>query len=367
LVRAIGVPAAPRRLSASAGVAGATGIAFAAIVVLGGLNAVAVRFSNEELAPFWGASLRFGAAAALLFGLLVVRGVPLPRGPALVGTIWYGVLGFGATFGFTYWGLVETPAGLAQTFLALVPLLTLLFAAMAGLERLTMNGVAGAAIALVGIAVVFGGALGGGSDGGPLSAVPLLAVIAGAVSMSISNVAVKRYPKCHAVAHNAIAMGIGAGILLAVSLVAGETFALPSTGRGWASVGYLVLVGSVVVFSLFLFVIDRWSASATSYSMLLMPLVTFAAAAALAGEAVTPVFLAGGALVLGGVYVGAFAGSTRGLLRRLGVAVAEIRRRGAAPAMRTAIAAAGGGPVPLVVTREMTREPPRKLAHPGCA
>jgi hypothetical protein len=43
--------------------------------------------------------------------------------------------------------------------------------------------------------------------------------------------------------------------------------------------------------------------------MLLMPLVTVALAASLAGETVSPVFLVGGLLVLAGVYVGAFAPS----------------------------------------------------------
>jgi drug/metabolite transporter (DMT)-like permease len=59
---------------------------------------------------------------------------------------------------------------------------------------------------------------------------------------------------------------------------------------------------------LFLFVIERWTASATSYVLLLMPLVTLAAAAVLLGEEVTPLALVGGLLVLLGVYVGTFSG-----------------------------------------------------------
>ena len=40
-------------------------IAFLATVLLAGINAVAVRLSNAELAPFWGAALRFGCATAI--------------------------------------------------------------------------------------------------------------------------------------------------------------------------------------------------------------------------------------------------------------------------------------------------------------
>ncbi|HEY6102605.1 MAG TPA: hypothetical protein VI007_05190 [bacterium] len=37
--------------------------AFLAVVIIGGSNFVAVRFSNRELPPFWGASIRFFASA----------------------------------------------------------------------------------------------------------------------------------------------------------------------------------------------------------------------------------------------------------------------------------------------------------------
>ena len=39
--------------------------------------------------------------------------------------------------------------------------------------------------------------------------------------------------------------------------------------------------------------------------MLLMPLVTIVAASAITGEAITPLFVVGGSLVVAGVYVGA--------------------------------------------------------------
>ena len=56
--------------------------------------------------------------------------------------------------------------------------------------------------------------------------------------------------------------------------------------------------------------LSKWSASATSYSTVLMPLVTVAVASWLAGEQVTLMFALGGAFALIGVYVGALAGQT---------------------------------------------------------
>jgi drug/metabolite transporter (DMT)-like permease len=339
--------AQPSARAVTAGPDPATAFAFLGIVVLGGMNAVGVRFSNQELAPFWGATLRFGIAAIVLVVIVALRRVPLPRGAALKGSLLYGVVGFGAAFGLLYWALVRTPAGVGQLVLALVPLLTLLFAVGQGLERLRPQSLIGAALAIAGVAIVFGGSI---SAAVPLAS--LLAVLAAAACMAESNVIVKRYPKCHPVANNAIAMTTGAVIVFAISLLAGEPHVLPSQPRTWVAVLYIALAGSVAVFSLFMYVIQRWTASATSYVMLLMPLVTVAVAAVLAGEGVTIAFVLGAAIVLAGVYVGAFAPH---LLSR-GPA------RAAAPLAGTVATAA-----PAVTPLTLSDVPAPVGAHPGCA
>src|SRR5688500_9547135 len=99
-------------------------VAFALVVLIGGGNCVAVRFSDRELAPFWGAGLRFALAAIVLLALARVARWPLPQGRALRGALLYGVLGLGAFYAFMYWGLLEAPAALASVVVALVPLET---------------------------------------------------------------------------------------------------------------------------------------------------------------------------------------------------------------------------------------------------
>ena len=64
--------------------------AFFAMSVLAGGNAVAIRFSNRELDPLWGGSLRFALAASLLAALMAVLRVRPPRGRALAGAVLYG-------------------------------------------------------------------------------------------------------------------------------------------------------------------------------------------------------------------------------------------------------------------------------------
>ncbi|HUG55623.1 MAG TPA: EamA family transporter [Candidatus Limnocylindrales bacterium] len=280
-----------------------TTLVFLVAVLIGGSNFVAVRFSNAELAPFWGAGLRFAIAAALLFALSLAFRLRLPRGrAALTGAAIYGTLGFGLFYAFMYRALIEATAALGAVVIALVPLLTLLLATAQGLERFRWRGLAGALVAAAGVAIVFadqvGGAVGLGS---------LLALLAGALCLAESAVAAKRYPRAHPIPYNAVAMVPGAALLLVLSLLAGEPLTLPAQQATWVALAYLILVGSTALFVAFLFVLGRWTASATSYATVLFPIVAALVGAALAGEHVSPGLAVGGAFVIAGVYLGALA------------------------------------------------------------
>jgi drug/metabolite transporter (DMT)-like permease len=281
----------------------ATVLAFATIVVLGGLNAFAVKASNVELAPFWGAALRFGAAALVLAVIAAWRRPALPRGRALAGSVLYGLFSFAAFYALLYNALLSVPAGLAMVLLALAPMLTLLLAAGSGLELLGLRTLGGAVVAVVGVAIVVGDRVGAGVPIGPA-----LAVIGGAATVAASSVIIKGFPKVDPVANNLVAMTVGAICLVVASLALREPWTLPTLTATWLGLAYVVFLGSVAMFVLYVFVVDRWTASAAAYSVLMMPLVTVPVAALLAGEAVSAAFLVGAVIVLAGVYVGAVAG-----------------------------------------------------------
>jgi drug/metabolite transporter (DMT)-like permease len=134
----------------------------------------------------------------------------------------------------------------------------------------------------------------------------VLALLAGVACIAESSIVFKHFPKSDPLVTNAISLSVGAPFLAVLSRLAGEPWALPSTPRAWGAVGYLVLIGSVVVFYLYLRILSRWTATTASYAFLLMPVATVLIAAWLLGEAITLPFLIGAALVLAGVWVGAF-------------------------------------------------------------
>jgi len=137
--------------------------------------------------------------------------------------------------------------------------------------------------------------------------IPLIylgAVLAGVVSSALSGIVVKHFPKSHPFSTNVVGMGVGAALLLVLSFVVDETHALPALRSTWLALGWLVL-SSIVGFVLIVWLLARWSATATSYIGVLTPLVTVVAASLLTGETPTVTFLGGSLLVLVGVYVGA--------------------------------------------------------------
>lgn len=291
-------------------------VGFGAVVLLAGSNLVVVRLSNRGLPPFFGAGIRFVLASLLLFGWVLARRIPLPTRRELPGTLLFGLLGFAGFFAFGYWALVYLPAGIAGTLAASVPLLTLFFAAAQGLERITFRGVAGSAIAMAGIAVMLGAPAAAGVAIGPV-----LSVLAAAACDAEANVVVKKLPLGHPVPTNAVGMLAGSFILLALSAISGESWFLPADASTWGALIFLVTLGSVVLFVLFLWTIKRWTASGMSYMFVLMPVVATVLGIFVLDESITAAGVAGGLLVLAGVYVGALSGS--GARRRLRSGSAE--------------------------------------------
>jgi drug/metabolite transporter (DMT)-like permease len=274
--------------------------AFVLGAILAGGNGVAIRFSNRELDPLWGAGLRFCLASALLVAIFAALRLELPHGRALAGVVLFGVVQFAATYALAYYALVELHAGFGQVLLALVPLMTLLLAVAQRQERLRAAAVAGTLLALVGVAVM--------SQAPLRESLPVLSVLAAlgsALCFAQAAVLVRRLPPVHPVTMNAVGMVAGAAVLVAVAFAAGDTFALPDGAATWAAVWYLVTLGSVGVFLLYLFVLKRWVASRAAYSFVLIPIVTVVLSAWLDDEPVGWGLVVGGVLVLAGVYIGA--------------------------------------------------------------
>ncbi len=275
---------------------------FVACVVLGSGNFIAVRFSNLDLPPLWGAGLRFSLAATVFVVIALAARVPWPPRAMVRGAALLGLLNFGVFYALMYWALLHLTAGVATVVMATVPLATLGLAVAQGLERLRARAVWGALAAVLGIAwmSLAPGAL-------TLPALPLLALVAAVACVAQSIILAKRVSSLHPAMVNALAMPVGAAVLLLASRAAGEPWAWPTLPEARWALLYLVVLGSVGLFGLTLLLIRRWAPSATSYVFVAMPVTTLLLEALIAGVPVTTAALIGAGLVMLGVWFGALA------------------------------------------------------------
>ena len=280
---------------------GATIAAFLGVAVLGGLNTIAVKVAVAELEPLWGSAGRFLVAGTLLALLVALTRRPMPRGRSLLGAALYGAVAFTGSYALLSTALLSATAGTVAVFLALVPLETFGLATLLGQEPFRARGLVGAAIALVGVAVVMGDQLGGDT---PLATFGL--ILAGTLFIAAGGVLLKWIPRADPYATNGVAMLSGATLLLALSALAGDPWVVPTSAGTWLAMTYVTVLGSIGLFGLYLFAVRRWTASAVSYATLLMPLVAVPLAAILVDEQVSLTFIVGAGVAVAGTYVGAF-------------------------------------------------------------
>lgn len=268
--------------------------------VLAGGNAVAIKFSNQELPPLWGASFRFLLAAGILFAAVAIMRLRLPRGRELVSTLMFGALNFGGAFALGYYALVYLDAGVAGALLALTPLATLLLAVVQRQERLRLGAVVGALLALAGVGFISGTAI--------EASVPTLALVAALGSVlcfAEAAVIARWFHAPHPLVVNAVGMAAGVAVLIVSSLLAGEHIALPQRLTTWLAIAYLVPFGSIAVFILYLVLLRHWAASRAVYVDVVIPFVTVLLAVWLLHEQITAALVLGGLLIVAGVYIGA--------------------------------------------------------------
>ena len=114
---------------------------------------------------------------------------------------------------------------------------------------------------------------------------------------------------------NAIAHAAGVPFCLAASFAMRESHALPATLPSWLPILYLTVVGSVVAFVAFAWLVQRWSVGRISFVSVITPVIATALGALVRHERLGPSALLGAIIVLAGVLL-AIASDTRDRGRR---------------------------------------------------
>ncbi len=277
--RSAGTVDAPRFVSRAA----LPVLAAAVVGVQVGAAIVASRYVIAQTAPASLALLRYAIGVACLVPVLAAtKRVSIARADLLPICV-LGILQFGVLIALLNAGLRVVTAGRGALLFATLPLLTLVFAAALGRERLTAWKLAGVVAALIGVAVVLGDKLGAGDS--TAATWGTLAVIASAACGALCSVLYRpylaRYP---ALQVSAVAM-LASVAFLAV-LAAGEGFfAGPPhfTAGGWAAVVFIG-VSSGVGYWLWLWALAHASPTRVTIFLSLSPVTASVLGALLLAE-----------------------------------------------------------------------------------
>jgi drug/metabolite transporter (DMT)-like permease len=268
--------------------------ALLACYLVWGSTYLAIRFALESFPPFFQMGTRFLVAGALLMAWVLWRGAPLPNRTQWRNALAVGTLMLGGGMGLTASAQQHIGSGLVAAFIAVVPMLVCGWGLLFG-QRPTRLEFLGMAVGLGGVLLLVRGA--------SFSAAPVgIACIAGAtLAWSLGSVlSTTRLPLAQGAAGFASEMLCGGAVLMLVSLAMGEQPAWPPSPRAALSWGYLVVFGSLVAFSAYLYLLaNASSAMATSYAFV-NPVIALLLGIAFASEAVTSgEWLACGVVLLG--------------------------------------------------------------------
>jgi len=278
-------------------------VALWVVYLVWGSTYLGIKVAVRTLPPLLTAGTRFLAAAALLAAVLLVarRSLRVVRREAL-SAAGLGVVLLACGVGMVHVAETRIDSGVAAMIAGSVPLQIVVWRSVAG-DRVPRATVLAAVVGLAGLALVVGpDGLGGGSV-----AVGLLVMLAASLAWSRGSFVSRRLtlPADPFVATVYEMLG-GGLVLVAAGLAVGEAGRLDSGAfqagplAAWA---YLTVVGSVVAFSAYVWLLRNAPISQVVTHQYVNPLVAVALGALLLGERPGTATLAGAALIVGAVVV----------------------------------------------------------------
>jgi drug/metabolite transporter (DMT)-like permease len=280
---------AARTLALAALLLGACSIAFAPIFV---------RLS--ETGPTASAFWRTALAVPFLWGwaLATPRGASASGRPFAVPMLLAGLF-FAGDLAVWHFSILYTSVANSTLLANLAPIFVTVGAWALFGQRVTRTFLAGMAIAMAGAFVLVGPSFGTGGRqllGDGLGVVT--AIFYGAYML-----AVKHLREARSTAHvMAVSTTVTAVVLAPIALASGEAM-LPATAAGWATLFGLALVCQSAGQSLIAYAMAHLPASFSSVSLLLQPAMATLYAWALLGERAGLAQLAGGAVILAGIWL----------------------------------------------------------------
>jgi drug/metabolite transporter (DMT)-like permease len=238
------------------GLAIKVGLAFAAIYVIWGSTFLAIRYAVETIPPLVTAGIRHSIAGGIMLVWAWWRGFRPTRQQWAAGFA-LGALFFLIGHGTLHWAEQYVDSGLAALLLATEPMFILVLGWMMGQQKISLTSALGLGLGVLGVAILTGVEL--TMKGSSLWG--LMAVLLGSLAWSFGVVISPRLKlPSDALGRTALPTICGAAMLLVAAGVSGEfqqTHWASISLRSLFGLGYLIVFGSVVAFTAYIWLLQR--------------------------------------------------------------------------------------------------------------
>ncbi len=296
-------------------------LAFAAIYLVWGTTYLGIAYTLQTLPPFRSGAIRFIAAGALMSIWVLLKSPRDFQSVPLITACIAGVLLSGIGNGLVVFAQQEVPSGVAALVVSSIPGFVLLFDSLFfSKTRPAFTRVIGVLIAIVGVALLSSdiGRMSGNAE--PLHVASLLAA---AIGWSFGTLIQQRAVTVNTlVAFTAVQMLAGGVFQLLASGATGEwqTFDVATVSvTSWLAVSYLVILGSILAFNCYLWLLTQVSAPAATTYALVNPVIALVLGSWLLDERITGTAMFAAGLVLFGVTLVLFHGAAASMRKSTSV------------------------------------------------
>jgi drug/metabolite transporter (DMT)-like permease len=280
-------------------------IAWVTVCLVWGTTYLAIRVALETIPPALVGGIRYVIAGAVLIGVLAARGEQLPARAHWPGLVLLGFLMICLGNGGVIWAEQWVPSGIAAVVVASSPFW------MSAVEAFAPNGESFTRRVLVGLLIGFAGILAlvwpelsAGGELGKQFAVGLVALQVACIGWSLGSAYSKRHARNeNALGAAALQMLFGGLMMLAIATGRGEWSELSFTARSLAAEIYLIVFGSLVGYTAFVYALKYLPVSTVSMYAYVNPVIAVVLGSLLLGEPFGPRVVIASAMVLVGIAV----------------------------------------------------------------
>lgn len=273
--------------------------AYIGVVLIWGTTPLAIKWSGEGVGYLFGVTGRMVIGVVLALLVLNLMGLRMRWNRSARQTYLAAGLGIYVAMMLTYWSAQYLPSGWISVVFGLSPIVTGLMARLWLREQgLTPSRVLALLVALAGLALIFDVGLQGGRN----VVLGLLAMLIAVCCHSASAVWIKRLNAgLHGLTVTAGGLMVAVPLFLLTWFVQGESWPAAVDSRTFGSILYLGVVGSVLGFALYFYVLRHVETIRVALITLMTPVIALLAGQWLNGEAADARVWGGALLIMLGL------------------------------------------------------------------